>query len=743
MNFGVEFGAGAGLAGLAAAAAAASCAHLWRSRSVGTLVLSLRACAAASLVLALLKPGLSVREPRFVKPRLLVLVDSGHSMQAPARPGPAAGGPTRLAAAAAWLGRHRPAIEEQSEPLLVSLSDRARVLGGLEASGGLQASDAGFHAADALLDAAEASGSSGRKPERAWLLTDGNAAQSDGMEKALARLGVPVDVIGVGPRRRGRGAAVLELKTPDFVFLHARFPVEVQVEAAGLEGEAVRLTLLKEGPGGWKPVESRRFRADSDYEVFPASFTAEAESLGRERYRLEMTASSSKPLAGRDFGVEVIRQKYRIMYLSGRPSYGYASLREFMKSDPNHELVSFVILRNPESVSFVPDHELSLIPFPAEEIFVQNLSQFDLFILENFSTRRFNLPPAYLDGLRGFVANGGALLVIGGEQAFATGGYKGTPLEELLPVTLASAPEDYVRSRFNPAPSSLSHPLLGIYETAEQSRAAWQGLPPLFGYARFGSVKEGASVLLQHPREKTGAGQPLPVMALRPYGRGKVLVVSTDSTWRWRLGAARDWKLASFYGRFWTRTVQYLTGSLDLSKVKFAPVPDRIPPREPAVFTLRVFDEGFRPAPAAGLELSVVWTGPDEKATSVWAREKEPGVFVLELTGLKEGGHRLRASVRRNGKPWGEDSVRFSWQPAGSQPPMDRQFLDKLARAGGGRVVPLESADPKELLAGLPPVREEFQVDRRYLPWASLYWLGLALILFFTEWAVRRSRGLD
>ncbi|MBI4678067.1 MAG: hypothetical protein HY748_10840 [Elusimicrobia bacterium] len=767
MTWGLEFGANPWLAALAAVCAAAGAAHLWLGRSAEPLILVLRGAASASLVLAMLSPSLSVSEPVVVKPRLVVLVDSGHSMQAPSGERM-----TRLAAAVSWLSKSRKAVEKRSETAVFALSDRARQLPGMGSVGGLAPSDAGFHATDAFLDAADALG---RKGDRAWLLTDGNAVQSDGLETALARLGAPVDVLGVGPARRGRGAAFLDLKTPDFVFLHGRFPIEAQVEASGLAGERVRLALLKEeawrkdarspeGAGGssWKPVESRRFAVASDYEVLSASFTATAESLGRERYRLVASpeasgkgrsspkaqavlrspeGASSKPLAAREVGVEVIRQKYRVMYLSGRPSYGYASLREFMKADPNHELVSFVILRNPESYSFVPDNELSLIPFPAEEIFVRNLSQFDLFILENFSYRRFNLPAAYLNGLKGFVAAGGALLVIGGEQAFGTGGYKGTPLEELLPVTLASSSEDYVRAKFSPRPASVSHPLLGIYESQAASLAAWQGLPPLFGYAKFGSVKEGVSVLLEHPNEKTQTGQGLPVMALKSYGRGKVLVISTDSTWRWRLGAASDWKLSSFYGRFWTRVVQYLTGSLDLSKVKFAPVPDRIAPREPAVFTLRVFDENFRPALAAGLDLSVVWTGPDGRSAGVWAREGEPGAFSVELTGLKEGVHRLRASVRLNGKPWGEDQVRFAWQPAGAEPPMDRAFLERVAKAGGGRFVPLKAASAEELLGSLPPVRRDSRVSRRYFPWTSPYWLGLSLGLFFAEWALRRSRG--
>ena len=87
------------------------------------------------------------------------------------------------------------------------------------------------------------------------------------------------------------------------------------------------------------------------------SIEAVAESLGQEDYRLEVRAAGSKVSDARDFQIEVIRQKHRIMYLAGRPSFEYAQLREYLKSDPNHELVSFVILRNPENQIAVPDQD--------------------------------------------------------------------------------------------------------------------------------------------------------------------------------------------------------------------------------------------------------------------------------------------------------------------------------------------------------------------------------------------------
>jgi len=736
MSMGLEFEGGAVGAAAALALAAGLVWHCRRARA-GKALLALRVLAVSAVACSLLRPAVTVSGQRLAKPPLLVLLDAGHAMAARKD----AGG--RLEAARDWLLRRRQAIDERCAPRFFALSDRGRGFSGWEELSSLTASSAGLHPSASLRDVADDLAARRERPQRAWLLSDGNAEPDPDLDAALAELRLPVDVVGVGPSRRERGAAIVDLRTPDFAFLHGRVAVAVDLEASALAGQALELTLSKRGPqaaSGWEVADRRRIEVRSDLETVAATFTATAQSLGTERYRVEARAAGVQ-VAAREFRVEVIRQKYRIMYLSGRPSAEYANLREFLKSDPNHELVSFVILRNPENPSLVPEDELSLIPFPASEIFVDTLPQFDLFILENFSYARFHLPTAYLASLKSFVAAGGALLVIGGENAFALGGYQGTPLEDVLPVTLSDRSPDFVPGLFRAKPAAPEHPLVRLYDTAERSRAAWEALPELDGYARFASVRPGASVLAVHPEARTGAGQAMPLFAVREYGRGKVMLVSTDSTWRWRLGAALDWRTADFYGRFWTRAVEYLTGSLELSKVKFAPLPDRLPAREPAVFSLRVFDENFQPAAEDATALSVLWTAPGGQAREVSPRLIGPGSYSVELTGLAPGWHRLRALARLRGKPWGEDEVRFAWAKAPPAAPMDLRWLRHAAQATGGSFTELSGLEARALLDKLPPVARQSEVTSRRRPTASLWWLAAALALLLSEWAWRRWRG--
>jgi len=727
---GLEFPEGAAAAVAAILVAAALAWHLRRSRAPRRLK-ALRAAGLAGLALALLRPNVAVRSPLEVKPRLAVVLDAGHSMSA------RAGGGTRLDEALAFLKKNRKRLEARADVVFYAGAGRGRRLAGWDEALALKPSEAAFDPAQALADVS--ADPAGAQAERTWLLSDGDveAGQDGGVSLAW-----PMDAVAAGPRLAGAQLWFGEVVPPAFAFLHGNFGVAASVVASGLSGKTVRLRLSRQrADGGWDPVQESQAAVSSDFEERASSWTAAAQSLGQERYRFEASAPGAKTVT-REFRVEVVRQKYRIMYLSGRPSPEYSFLREFLKSDPNHELVSFVILRNPDNPTLVPDNELSLIPFPAEEIFVQDLSQFDLFILENFSYSRFHLPPAYLASLRDFVSRGGALLVIGGENSFDLGGYRGTPLEEMLPVTLAGTAPDFLPGLFSPKPAAQGHPLVQLYDTPQESAQAWAALPKLDGHARFGSVRPSATVLAVHPDEKTESGQPSPVAAIRDFGRGKVMLLATDSTWRWRLGAASDWRTGSFYARFWSRVVEYLTGTLDLSKVKFAPLPQRLPAREPAVFSLRVFDEAFRPVERSAAQVTVLWTPPGKPPRQVPAEETEPGQFSIELTGLSPGQHRLRASASYRGRPWGQDELRFAWESSEQETPVDRRWLKKTAEAAGGSLYELSDSDLGSLLDRLPPVRDAAQVRKRYQPWASPWWLWATALALVAEWGLRRRLGL-
>lgn len=729
-----EFAVAAGAAALGAAYAVL---HLRGSLYLGgsrRLIVLLRLGALGILAFCALKPTLAWVQVRRTKPRLVVLVDHSRTMGARL-----AAGTTRLERAKAWLRERLPEISGRASVELHAVSDRARPLS-LEGLGSLATSEQGLSLEAALAELL-------RDPhfhaDRIWLITDGAGLAQDWVPRPEG--GVPVDVLGIGPSESPKGLILGELRVPDFVFLHSSFAVQAEVSASRLKGAPVRARLVR----GGEVLAERIFVPTEEFESFTATFTARSQTLGAESYTVELTAPGTVRLE-RVFKLEVIRQKLRVLYLAGRPSPEYFHLREHLKSNPNNELVSFVILRNPENLSPVSDRELALIPFPAQEIFLQDLPLFDLFILQNFSFARFNLPPSYLASVKRFVEIGGALLAIGGDQAFGSGGHRGTLLEEVLPVGLWPQGADYVPGVFSPRLADAGHPLVQLGQDASETKALWEEIAPLDGFNRFGSVKGGATVLLRHASERMPDGGAMPIAAVWGRGKGRAMVLASDTTWRWRLkGGARD-RTADAYARFWGRVVDYLTGGLDLKRVRFSPLPEPLGASQPVRVGLRVFDESFRPLGGPETDLRVLWEKPQSGGSSipapipVYFEETAPGVFRGELSDLVAGTHRLKAVVRRGREFWGEDEIVFRWSssPDAGAGPTNRAALVQAASSLGGEYADLEGVRLGGWLSRLPPERRGREVLRRIPLWNAPGWLWAVVALLVTEWFLRRRRGL-
>ena len=153
------------------------------------------------------------------------------------------------------------------------------------------------------------------------------------------------------------------------------------------------------------------------------------------------------PLDGEEFldnnraalEVQGIRERLRVLLVSGRPHPGMRVWRWLLKGDAAVDLVHFTVLRDPAQADGIPNEELSLIPFPARELFLDRLDEFDLVIFDNYR-RRGILPPEYFENIARYVHDGGALLVASG-QDFATGyGLYNTALAGVRPGQGAARP---------------------------------------------------------------------------------------------------------------------------------------------------------------------------------------------------------------------------------------------------------------------------------------------------------------
>ena len=129
-----------------------------------------------------------------------------------------------------------------------------------------------------------------------------------------------------------------------------------------------------------------------------------------------------------------VRDRLRVLLVSGEPHPGSRTWRNLLKSDSSVDLVHFTILRPPEKQDGVPVGELSLIAFPTRELFIEKIDDFDLIVFDRYK-RRGILPSVYLDNVRRYIEEGGAVLVAAGPDFASADSIFRSPLSEVLPAS--------------------------------------------------------------------------------------------------------------------------------------------------------------------------------------------------------------------------------------------------------------------------------------------------------------------
>ena len=281
---------------------------------------------------------------------------------------------------------------------------------------------------------------------------------------------------------------------------------------------------------------------------------------GVHRYTVEIT-----PLDGeltvdnnkQDALVEVIPGPLRLLHVEGEPRWELGKIREALQlNEKNIVLVS--LQRTGENKFYRQGigSETELVTgFPKTE---EELFSYDGLVLGSVEAGFFSADQ--LRSIEAFVARrGGGLLALGGRLSFDGGKYKGTPLDDLLPLSLTGGPVDDANS-YAPVYKPLltaagqAHPITRLNEDRGANQKAWAELPPISISEALANVKPGATVLLE-ARKVDGSGAQVPLLVQQRYGRGQTLALTASDTWRWRM--RMDAKNNS-HETFWRQMLRYV-----------------------------------------------------------------------------------------------------------------------------------------------------------------------------------------
>ncbi len=217
--------------------------------------------------------------------------------------------------------------------------------------------------------------------------------------------------------------------------------------------------------------------------------------------------------------VEGVRDRVRVLLVSGAPNPGERAWRNVLKSDPNIDLIHYTILRLPSKVDTTPISELALIGFPIDQLFSRDIAKFDLIIFDRYANQS-PLPDYYFDNLATYVRDGGALMVNVGADYADEEGLGRSALGQIMPATPTG---DVVVKAFVPQVSRVgsAHPVM---RGLSGEKADWAAF-----YRLIGARADRGDVLM------TGAdNQPLMVLAREQ--KGRVALMLSDQMWLWARG---------------------------------------------------------------------------------------------------------------------------------------------------------------------------------------------------------------
>ncbi|MBU2567506.1 MAG: hypothetical protein KJ967_01865 [Elusimicrobia bacterium] len=692
------------------------------------LLLAIRVVILSVIFFLLLKPVLPVFEKK-TKPNVALLIDTSASM----------GFAGRLKRSRDTVAKNLPLLKNYFSVSMYEFSTGVKLLPE-EKLGSISASGKNTSIAGAVKDIAGS-------PDYDAVIIFSDGKDNSGADVRGAAKSVSVPLFTVYPEEASPPAdvSVLDVQSLDFVYKNVPFEITADIYSSGFPGREINIYLKKGGEIVASKKHTLRDGAES------VRFGLTSSKIGVETYNLEIPPFAQESVVSnnrRDFSIETVREKVRVLYLCGQPNPEYYFLRYLLKSTPYVELVSFVILRNPEDVAVVPEEQLSLIPFPAREIFLKDIHDFDVLIFENFNYSRFYITHEYLNNVVRFVKEkGGGFLMIGGDNAFGKGAYPGSPLEEIIPVLMDSPSEPFYEGLFMPKIQDYTHPIMAVADTPGQTISLWQSVPPVDSHQAL-RPRPGSKVLAESPSMKLD-GRNAVCIAAGEYGKGRSLAMGINTTWRWLLGSTTrppDRYLGRqtdsgnvVYSKFWENVIRWLSGYEETKKVRVSIQQKKYSPGDELKVDVVPLDVKLKKG-----KLSLRVIDPLSRETHIDNVYFTGSNWTAKYTCGPPGKYTFKARLFSDNRGYEDAKSVFVHEHSSREIfdiSADTPLMAELAEITGGAAFTL-----KDFSAG----RIAPMVNRRIVPvikktinlHSSTWFFYILFVLFLVDWVVRKFAGL-
>jgi hypothetical protein len=348
----------------------------------------------------------------------------------------------------------------------------------------------------------------------AIMITDGRVHDVPADAAALG-FNAPVHALITGHKDE-RDRRVALVTAPRFGIVGKSQTITFRVQDQGIPPGNAQVAIRRDG----ETLETRSVRVGQ-----PVNVDVPIAHAGPNIIEIEAATVEGELTAVNNRAVVVIdgvRDKLRVLLVSGEPHAGERTWRNLLKSDASVDLVHFTILRPPEKQDNTPINELSLIAFPTRELFQQRINEFQLIIFDRYA-RQGVLQMIYFDNIVRYVRQGGAVLVAAGRDYASPTSLWRTPLVSVLP---AEPSGQTTETPFYPRLSELGkrHPVTRGLEGSAEDPPHWS-----HWFRSVDARAEKGTTVMEGPEGK-------PLLQLSREGEGRVALLLSDHIWLWARG---------------------------------------------------------------------------------------------------------------------------------------------------------------------------------------------------------------
>ncbi len=589
-----------------------------------------------------------------------------------------------------------------------------------------------------------------------WLGDGAQTARGDTSEaqqaaRQYSQLDIPIYFVGVGPRSGAEETRDLILDgVPDQseAFAKNPFPIRGNLRAIGLQGRELTVAVfLRQADGKLSRMEQVKLKPNQADQTLPFNIPVVAPDPGT--YQLLVRAEGVEGEATllnneQTCFLNVPDSGSRILFLEGQPRAEQTFILRGLADSRDLQVDPLLFLETTRS-----KWPIDLGNRLQEDVY-------DCIILGDLDASA--LGPKNMDRIVKLVENGAGLITLGGYHAYSSGGYSKTPIEKILPVELNPSDKQNFDQPINERghwTNEISliprapHPILDLGDdsgngkgTATKSQDAWKSLRPLLGANRWKGLKEDAGIQLL-----AAGSQNEPLIVASSYGKGRVLCMAFDTSWRWSRQGQSE-----LHRRFWRQSVLWTMRREDVQEGFQLSMPKRTMSLGEST-QYRIDWKGGSKAKALPKEIEVRWTLDNVDHGPLLPQKSGPNRLDGELNQINKPG-RYEMIVRAKNDEGQPLEARLPFivvdmavEKIQSSP--DWQLINQLAKlneSAGGRVIAPESSD--DIIRALQERRRSFHVDSVQSfrlgenladSWASF---GLISLLFVIQWSVRKAWNL-